>query len=801
MIKKCFDLFDSKSATRITVEAFRAGREWKTLCPKHADKQPSLYINEEKRTFHCFGCSFSGSLYDLSKDHANRKPPSRQIMMIYDYLNEAGTLVYQTVRFLPKDFRQRRPDGNGEWVWNLDGIDLIPYRLPELLSGSDPVLICEGEKDVDRLRSTGLTATTNPMGAGKWKPSFNRHLKGRDVVILRDNDEPGLKHGAKIARTLTGIARSVKVVDLPGLPVKGDVSDFLDNGGTKEDLLRIVAETEPLTTPPAETETEENSEKKRPTQAEVAISLSSSLSLFHDTNEEPFAFLSGECVPVRSKKFRQFISYKYYRSEGKALNSDNLNQVLIVLEAKALFDNPEVQLWNRVAKKAGAFWYDLGNGKVVKITAEGWEVVDAPILFRRYSHQQPQVQPIVGGDPHEVFTFLNVSAENRLLVLIYIVSSFIPDIPHPIFHPHGPQGAGKTCLCNAIKKLTDPSTIEAIITPRDPTQLVQLLAHHHVCLFDNLSSLPDWMSDILAQACTGGGFSKRQLYTDDDDIIYRIKRCIGLNGINLLISKPDLMDRSILLTLERINPSQRMEEAELWSRFEAAKPRILGGIFDTVSRAMKIYPDVKLPFLHRMADFTRWGVSIAEVLGGGGKDFLTAYMVNVRAQNEEVVQGNTLAHTVLKFMSEKDKWEGLIREAYEELTAIAKPGRNDSTFPRSERSLRKHLERIKSTLIEFGVTFTIGKREAAGIPIHFQKDSNFASSFTLSTSFSKPLDNSEADERNHILSTPAPTPGNSPTTNEKVDDVPNVINLGSSWQGHTEDGVIDLSDADVEVVK
>ena len=116
------------------------------------------------------------------------------------------------------------------------------------------------------------------------------------------------------------------------------------------------------------------------------------------------------------------------------------------------------------------------------------------------------------------------------------------------------------------------------------------------------------MSDVLSQACTGGGFSKRQLYSDDEDVIYQVKRCMGINGINLLINKSDLMDRTILLHLDRIDSSSRKEEIELWKDFEKARPEIVGGIFDALVLAMKYYPDAKLPRLPRMADFARFGI-------------------------------------------------------------------------------------------------------------------------------------------------------------------------------------------------
>jgi hypothetical protein len=323
---------------------------------------------------------------------------------------------------------------------------------------------------------------------------------------------------------------------------------------------------------------------------------------------------------------------------------------------------------------------------------------------------------------------LNVDKEHQLLVLVYIISCFIPDIPHPIFHPHGSQGAGKTTLCKIMKKICDPSSIETLITPKEITQLTQVISHHHVCLFDNMSDLPGWMSDLLAQACTGGGFSKRQLYTDDEDIIFQVKRCIGLNGINLLVSKPDLMDRTILLHLERIAQNKRVDEKELWKIFEEEKPEIIGGIFDALAKAMNIYPNVNLTHLPRMADFAKWGYAIAEALGHNGSKFIKAYQQNVERQNEEVIQHNTLAQSVVTFMNDKDIWSGTIKEAWKELREIADPEKKDSSFPKASRTLRNQLEKIKPNLMDIGgITFDIGTRNMSGYPITFEKDCNFNS--------------------------------------------------------------------------
>ncbi|MCI0348960.1 MAG: AAA family ATPase [Acidobacteriales bacterium] len=167
---------------------------------------------------------------------------ARRIVATYDYKDEAGSLLFQVVRYEPKDFRQRRPDGNGGWIWNLNGTRKVLYRLPELIAAARDqlVFICEGEKDCDTLAEHGLLATTNPSGAGKWRSEFNDHFAGRDVAVLYDNDGPGMDHASTVEAALAPVARRLRVGCLPG-PEKSDVSDWLDDGHTCEDLLDFVA--------------------------------------------------------------------------------------------------------------------------------------------------------------------------------------------------------------------------------------------------------------------------------------------------------------------------------------------------------------------------------------------------------------------------------------------------------------------------------------------------------------------------------------------------------------------------------
>jgi hypothetical protein len=222
-------------------------------CPAHDDQQASLSVatgDDGRVLLHCHaGCSIEDvcralglSASDLFAQSGRRESSDRRrIEATYDYTDEEGNLLFQTIRYSPKGFSQRRPDDKGGWFYNLDGVRRVPYRLPELLS-ADQVLVPEGEKDVETLQAQGLAATCNPMGAGKWRAEYAPFFRGKAVVILPDNDAPGRSHAVAVGKSLKGVARSVKILDLPGLPPKGDVTDWIASGKTKTDLITLMDE-------------------------------------------------------------------------------------------------------------------------------------------------------------------------------------------------------------------------------------------------------------------------------------------------------------------------------------------------------------------------------------------------------------------------------------------------------------------------------------------------------------------------------------------------------------------------------
>ncbi len=387
------------------------------------------------------------------------------------------------------------------------------------------------------------------------------------------------------------------------------------------------------------------------------------IKLFKNQNEEAYIMYPVkqwvEYYPIGSGVVKNWIGRLYFETYGKVVKNDAIKNAITTLEGIALYQGDEYNLQNRVNRNLDDIYYSLSNKQweAVEITKDGWKIVSTtPVLFNRYAHQNAQVYPTVNGDAKKIFDFVNVkNEEHKILFLILLVSSFIPGIDHPILYIYGSQGAAKSTTSRLLKEIIDPSSILVSELPKDTRELAQILFHHWYINFDNVSYLSSELSDLLSRTVTGTGFSKRKLYSDDDDVFYSFKRCVCINGINLVAYKADLLDRSILVQLERVPKDKRKYAEQLNKEFKDALPGILGGIFDTLSAASKLYQTVNIKEVPRMADYARWGYAIAEVLGYGGEEFIRIYTKNAELQHDEVINNSVVGTFILKLMGEQKK--------------------------------------------------------------------------------------------------------------------------------------------------
>jgi len=758
------------------------GCQYTALCPSHEDKNPSLAVSEKegKILLYCHaGCSKESIVAALGlemKDlfiEANPAPhnvnskPKWDISAIYDYKDINGEVIHSTVRLNPKGFKQRRPDPDnpGRYIWKdvFKGITPILYNLQAVTKAIEehrPIFIVEGEKDCESLAKLGFTATTCPMGAGKWRNEYSDVFIGTTAYIIADNDEAGKNHAKAVAKSLAGKAEEINMIDLTAakgenadLPQGYDISDFIE--ATPEEERKSVIPYLMVNSTEYKGEGQTKSGGLfvggKPTKAQMLMNLveESGASFFHCDVKDLYSAVTvnnhTEIMSIGSRAFELWLIGLYYNAYGQPISNDAIKQVLGACSAKAMYDNPNsVSLSVRVAERDNEFWYDLTNNdwQAVKISKNGWCIEnEPPILFNRFRHQSQQIIPKNGGNINKILDYVNLK-DNKTLFLCWLVSCFVPNIPHSAIILHGEKGAAKSTASELLKNLIDPSSLETLTLQSNQRTLAVNLLNHWFLPFDNVSFINEEVSDTLCRAITGGGIQQRKLNTNSEDVIFTFQRCIAINGIQNVAKRADLLDRSILIELLRIKDDKRKELTEIMANFETDRAEILGGIFDTLSKAMGIYPTVKLCNLPRMADFARWGYAIGEALGEGmGQIFLDEYAANRQIQNEEAIAGDPVATLIVEFMRDKDYWSGKCSELYNKLLNIAFDhgiSTSDKYYPRNAIVLAKKFNDIKSNLESIGLFVDkVLPRKEDGQHYYIKR----AKSSTSSTALQKPNNN------------------------------------------------------------
>jgi hypothetical protein len=448
--------------------------------------------------------------------------------------------------------------------------------------------------------------------------------------------------------------------------------------------------------------------------------------LFHTATGTAFADLlvdgHRETWPIRSKRFRGWLRRRYYEATGSALGGQAISSELDLLEARAQFDAPERPVHTRIADHAGHIYLDLADAqwRAVEIGPDGWRVNRCPpVRFRRPAGMLPLPVPEPGGSIEALGSFLNLpSRSDFVLVIAWLLATLRPRGPYPLLAISGEQGSAKTVLSKMLKALIDPNVAPVRALPREERELMIAANNSYLLAFDNLSGLPAWLSDALCRLATGGSFAVRQLYTDDEEVLFQAARPLLVNGIEEVITRVDLADRSIFLTLAPIGEQQRRAEAELWRGFQLARPRILGVLLDAAVRGMQTLPDIRLTRLPRMADFALWATACERALWPAGT-FARGYDANRRAAVEGIIEADPVAVCVRALMAEHGSWAGTASDLLRAASALA--GNNGSTWPKNPGALSGRLRRAQTFLRALGIEITFSREGRGGnriISIH-----------------------------------------------------------------------------------
>lgn len=426
--------------------------------------------------------------------------------------------------------------------------------------------------------------------------------------------------------------------------------------------------------------------------------------------------LRGGRISLRAELART-----YYGLHGKAASSSALADAMLAIEGRAQAEDP-VPLHLRVAplgkRPEHGFLLDLGraDGLVVTVTPQMWSVGPAAPgqpLFRRSQLTQPLPIPIGGGSLKELRGLLNVTDESWPLLVSWLVAGLVPGIPHPLLFLSGEQGTAKSTATKMLVQLLDPSAAPARSTPKDPDDWSTAAVGSWVVGLDNLSRIPEWLSDAMCRAATGDANVKRTLYSDSDVTVQEFRRVLIVNGIDVGTLRGDLADRMIPVHLHRI--TQRRTETALWEAYDEAQPRIVGALLDLLVRTLQELPEVRekadrgeIP-LPRMADYGLIMAALDKVSGSTTTSILNDYLKQRTELAEEVVESNQVGTQVLTFMKRMaprqedglQVWQGTAAELLDELTSQI--GMTNEHWPKTPGVLSNRLNRVASDLDKLGV--------------------------------------------------------------------------------------------------
>ena len=461
--------------------------------------------------------------------------------------------------------------------------------------------------------------------------------------------------------------------------------------------------------------------------------LSREVELFRSRDGEPFITVRMEnhqdTWPLRAKAFKQWLSWRFYKLTGEPISATTLKKFSDFLTAIALFECDENPVFTRIAECDERLLYlDLYNDarESVEITTEGWRVIsEPPVRFARHPGMTALPYPERGGNLKELRTYLNVNSDADFMLLTsWVLAALRPTGPYPILVLQGEQDSAKSTITKVLRKLVDPHTTLLKRTIRDERDLFITANNQWVLALDNLSHLQPWLSDALCTISTGGGYSTRKLYTDDDEISFNVTRPMILNGIEDIATRGDFIDRALILHLPSIAGADRRDEHLFWSDFTLAQPRIFGALLDAASAALRNLPSITLQDQDRprMYDFAQWACAAAPACNWtlttaqgeltGAEAFIAAYLGNRSVANDTTLEASAVAQAVLLLADKSPIWSGSATELMTVLRTVAGSGHGDK-LPKAANTLSGELRRLAPNLRKVGLRLEF-TRQAGG---------------------------------------------------------------------------------------
>lgn len=475
--------------------------------------------------------------------------------------------------------------------------------------------------------------------------------------------------------------------------------------------------------------------KRSLTISEILVEIASTAELAHDENRIGYARIEvdghEETWRVQSQGFRQYLSRRLYEQGGKAAYTEAMRTALDLIEAKAIHDGQKVAVFVRVGEQEGAMYLDLADEqwRVARVTTSGWKVLDrSPVWFRRSRGMLPLPMPQASGSIDELRRFLNYRDDADFVLLVaWLLAALCPTGPYPILNVCGEQGSAKSTMQRLLRSLVDPNAAPLRNEPREPRDLSISASNSWVLAFDNLSNISPWLSDAFCRLSTGGGSAFRQLYSNDEEVIFDAKRPLMFNGISDIVSRGDLLDRCITIMLQAIPPAKRRDERTLWVEFERARPRILGALLAAVAAGLTYRQSIHIDAAKkpRMLDLALWVTACERGLPWETGAFLNAYDSNRRDTNSIAIEASPIGQAVRRLMETRCKWKGTSSQLLRALEDVADEKTcQGKDWPRTGRKVAGDLRRIAPNLRAEDIDVQFLPRTGQARPIVIQRTSS-----------------------------------------------------------------------------
>jgi hypothetical protein len=445
----------------------------------------------------------------------------------------------------------------------------------------------------------------------------------------------------------------------------------------------------------------------------VLLQLAEGFELFHTPQDECFAdiVVDGRRRTYDLNEIKALLNHAYFRQTAAAPSREAINAVICTLAAKAKIDGPERDVHCRAAEHDGGLFLNLGDPGVVEITPGSWRLVsDPPVRFHTTRATLPLPIPQDGGSIDDLRPFLNVPDDNQfVLVVAFQLAALRARGPYPVLSVSGPQGSAKSSFSRIVRDTIDPHQPSLTQLPATSLDLYLQAKNAHILAFDNLEPIRDVASDNLCRLATGSGFSTRRLHTADCELVFDVSRPIIVNGIEEVVGRPDLADRSIFATLQQLE--QPRPERELRQEFQRLQPKILGALLNACAHGLAALPSANGGRFPRMADFAQFARACETKFWPIGT-FDEAYKANRLQAAENIVEADPVSSLVCELMRTENR---VATTATQLLSSLAKlPGGTGRKLPKSPSRLSAHLKRVQATLRGVGIEITFEREGHQG---------------------------------------------------------------------------------------